>query len=726
MFSSIFALILLLLYFWYMTSFSIPKNVSQPDQSSMDPPPKALTHYIRAQGNTFKFISNSQTVWEDTLPDSYYVASNQFTIRDACYQQPNGTFVAATGLALYEHVRDDKLISRNVTFEPDANFMLHDKNPFYFSCEKGQIHQLHMCPPGQYFFDTACHIIDQCAGQKDGKKLADPYDTQRFYECHREKAISKPCPPDTYFAYDKCYDPMLVGLYCFSVTKPKILDYKTLVVCHNGKITYEVCPPGFRYFDSPKCEPEACVGKPDGSRIPLPHQVIGPLSFSPGYMECFNQKVKRTHMCPQEWDTYLSKGENLTDLPQVFDGIKCTIPELCVNVEPNDSDIVVPVHEFTKHVRNWDSSEYFDRVKGYRCEGSKRKLVSLDPGKIIYSKRLKVESACDPNTERVIVSHSHNDYFDCKTNSVKTCPANEFFDGYNCRKSIPHAFEYNGLQMFQLDSLREDNWMIPWDYGRLPSVKPCKPPDSEYLQTYNVCSHPDCVLYPWLSQIPFQVALQDGSLCTFDDQTRYIQKEETEDKYLYWAQRRVDQVDPTEKCVPGQNIQSGHFVYDKTIFATCDPKQPFVFCPSSNTDGITLIYGKQIPGRETPSYWACEPSTMNGIIPPNSTIIFLKNEVKLLRPTSGNHTDVMINNRKTTILQSGYVIKDRFILETLNEPVEVEYEYRITHPPEVAWPGQVSSFPGAFLIKALDFTRKEVQIPRYGIKDSLTAFKLGE
>lgn len=724
MFSSAFAIIFLLLYFWYMTSHSKSSDLSKPTQSSMDPVPRALTHYIRSQGNQFKFISNSKTVWEDTLPDSYQVLHNQFIMQDACYKQPNGALVAATGQSLYEHVRQDKLISQNITFEADASFTLQDKNPFYFSCQMGRIHTLHMCPSGQFFLNSACHIIDQCAGEKDGKTLADPYDTQRFYECHGEKAFSKACPPDTYFAYSKCIDPRLLGLYCYATERPKILNSKTVVICRDGKITYDVCPPGFRYFDSPKCEPEACVGQPDGSRIPLPNEQIGPLSFSPGYMECYNDKVKSTVTCPVEWDTHLSKGEDLTHLPRVFDGHDCAIPEFCVNVTPNEPDVVVPVHDFSKHVRNWVNSEYFDRVKGYKCEGSTRKRVSVEPGEMIFSKRFKVESACVGSTERVIVSDNHNDYFDCKTKSVQTCPANHFFNGHECQPSMDYPFKYDGLEMFQLDSLRKDNWMEPWEYGKILSVEPCQAPESEYLKTYNVCSHPECVKYPWLSQIQFEIALRDGTLCKFDENTRHIKKEETDDNYLYWAQRRVDEMDPEEKCTPGQNIQSGHLVFDKTIFTTCDDMQPFVFCPSSSTTGIKLVLGQPVAGKPAPSYWACVPPSMKETIPPKTKITFVENEVKQLLPASLRVTDVMINNQQIRILPGGHVEKSQFTLETLDEPVEVEYEYRITHPPEVVWPEQVSRFPGAFLIKKKDFTRLKVHINRYGIKDSVAGFKL--
>ncbi|GBN13133.1 hypothetical protein AVEN_257710-1 [Araneus ventricosus] len=252
---------------------------------------------------------------------------------------------------------------------------------------------------------------------------------------------------------------------------------------------------------------------------------------------------------------------------------------------------------------------------------------------------------------------------------------------------MSYPFKYDGLELFELDSLTEDNWIFPWDYGKEPDVTPCQAPETEYLKTYNVCSHPDCVLYPWLSQIAFEVPLRDGSLCKFDKQTRHIQKEYSDDKYLYWAQRRVDQINPNEECMPGQNIQSGNFIFDKTIYATCDEKQPFVFCPSSDTRGIQLV---SVPGRQT----------------------------------STKLTEATINGKIISLSSSGYVERGKMFLETMDEPVEVEYAYRVTHPSILGLPDQVSKFSGAFLIKRKDFTRFKVHIPRYGIKESLSAFEL--
>ncbi|GFT89726.1 uncharacterized protein TNCV_2636311 [Trichonephila clavipes] len=99
--------------------------------------------------------------------------------------------------------------------------------------------------------------------------------------------------------------------------------------------------------------------------------------------------------------------------------------------------------------------ERFDAVTGIKCKGNQRKRVALSPGQHIHPKRFKPESACNSTVSKVVVS---------------------------------------GIYLFQLDSLRSDNWMEAWDYSKIPSAQPCTDPESDYLETYNACSHPDCVL----------------------------------------------------------------------------------------------------------------------------------------------------------------------------------------------------------------------------------------
>ncbi|GFT14704.1 uncharacterized protein NPIL_137141 [Nephila pilipes] len=577
-----------------------------------------------------------------------------------------------------------------------------------------------MCPPGHFFHHTQCQPIDRCVGQPDGMRFSDPYDIHHYHECLQEKAVRHSCPPNTLFLHDQCRDTNDVSLYCQFHTEPKILDPNTLLVCRQGQAVFETCPPGFRYFDSPTCESEACVGQPNHQLVPLPKVQQGPLTYFPGYMQCQDNKVANVVVCPDSWDPYSSAGDNLTHLPQVFDGRSCTIPEFCTNVESDDPLVTVPVHEFTKHVRNWKYSDRFDAVTGIQCQGNKRKRVSMSPGERIHSKRLKPESACDGTVSKVVISNTPESYFDCNTQTVEACAPKHFFDGVDCHPLIENSHTFNGIGLFQLDSLRIDNWMGAWDYSKTPSAQPCTDPESEYLETYNVCSHPDCTMYPFLTQIPFSVKLKGGSQCTFRSTDRRLVKQPTTLPILFWAQREVEQEPTNEPCEPGQHLQTGHFVFDRTIYATCDESQPFVFCPSSDTKGIEKVEGKR---------WACEPPLLppSSIIPPNSIVIFAAHEVKNLYPTAPPPNRVGINKIYTDVPQTGLCPTSGFQLETLDQSVAVEYAHRVTYPPDVVWNedgGKVSRLGGGYLVKLQDFTKKPINLPMHNIKYAVSDFAL--
>ncbi|GFY48566.1 uncharacterized protein TNIN_18431 [Trichonephila inaurata madagascariensis] len=93
---------------------------------------------------------------------------------------------------------------------------------------------------------------------------------------------------------------------------------------------------------------------------------------------------------------------------------------------------MVPVHEFTKHVRNWKFSERFDTITGIKCKGNQRKRVVLSPGQHIHPKRFKSESTCSGTVSKVVVSDNPGAYFDCPTQKVESCPPQHFFDGVMC------------------------------------------------------------------------------------------------------------------------------------------------------------------------------------------------------------------------------------------------------------------------------------------------------
>ncbi|GFT26000.1 uncharacterized protein NPIL_16861, partial [Nephila pilipes] len=384
------------------------------------------------------------------------------------------------------------------------------------------------------------------------------------------------CPPNTLFCTDQCRDTndgesLLSVSYRTKFWIPT-LCWSVVKRCQ-GQAVFETCPPGFRYIDSPTCESEACVGQPNHQLVPLPKVQQGPLTYFPGYMQCQDNKVANVVVCPDSWDPYSSAGDNLTHLPQVFDGRFCTIPEFCTNVESDDPLVTVPVHEFTKHVRNWKYSDRFDAVTGIQCQGNKRKRVSMSPGERIHSKRLKPESACDGTVSKVVISNTPESYFDCNTQTVEACAPKHFFDGVDCHRLIENSHTFNGIGLFQLDSLRIDNWMGAWDYSKTPSAQPCTDPESEYLETYNVCSHPDCTMYPFLTQIPFSVKLKGGSQCTFRSTDRRLVKQPTTLPILFWAQREVEQEPTDEPCEPAHEV--------KNLYPTAPPP---------NRVGINKIY----------------------------------------------------------------------------------------------------------------------------------------
>lgn len=701
------AVILILLYFWYMTWSSI-QSVPQPAHQPIHAKP--VSTILTARGNHLRFEMN-HTGWETAMPDDYVLHDDKIVQQDGCHGQTDDALVPAVGQSLYRYLQRDQFIQSLQPFQSDASITLQDKRVFYFTCLGGQIHQLHKCPPGQIFQNDRCQDINLCVGQPDGTLLNDAFDLSVYYVCRRGVAIIKKCDSHEFFVNDQCMDHDLYH-YCKHDQEPRILSHDTMLICRRGHVSYETCPPGYRYFDSPKCESDACVGQPDGRRLPLPNESINSIEYAPGFMSCKANKVDRIQTCPKYWGFGVDR---LPFLPQVFNGQECVPPELCTNVVPTDPDITMPVFEFTKDVRNWKWASRFDQVTGIVCEGGARKRVAMDPGRRI-NKRLKQESACDTET-RVVVSGKTNAYYDCATQAVVNCPDNHFFNGLECKERNPHAFKYNGLDMFVMDSLSPDNWIKPWDYygNKNEIIDTCKNPDLILNTNYNVCIHPDCIHFPFLSQIDFTIGLKDGSECEYQESTREIIKIQTDKQYLFWSQRQVDDPSLEDDCTPNQNIKSGHFAFDKTIFATCDESQPFVFCPSSDTDGIDNVSKR----------WVCKAQTMAYFVPPHTKRNYIKNEAyKITREKSAS---VYINKLLIPIPEDGLDVStyDQIELETRVRGVDVHVR-RVTHPPDVAIrKGGIAHVPNtAYLMKSDGFTKKALNFPKYSVKGCVPDFLL--
>lgn len=699
----------ILLYYWYFCKFeSTP--YSQP--TSLAPPPSLPHAYtLESYGPFFMFFDADTIQWEEFIPSGFQILDGRFVALDACHQQPDGTKILATGPTLYHHLRLDTMVSPiSTTFEPNASFPLQQGNVFYFTCQQDAIGSVDMCPPGQVFEYGACQPIDACTGKKPGLLLPNVYDISSYYECTPAGARLDQCPDRHYFMHDSCHSTQNLVDYCRFNDDPRILNDVTVVRCSFQQTpTFETCPPGTALFGTLQCQSTACVGKPDGTRLALPLHTEGLFKYSPGYRECRNERVSDPHMCPSTWDPHFSQGDDLTHLPQVFDGRTCSVPSFCTNVQSDDPDVIVPVHEFTKHVRNWKRSIDFDAVTGYRCEeGRKRKKTAA--GQRI-SKKFKIESACSGGTEdKVVVSGKPEQYFDCSTQTVVTCPSNQFFDGETCRNRTTYAHKYNDIDLFKFNGLSHDGWIGSWNYEHdYEKNKTCTGSESELLSIYNVCSHPECTLYPFLIQVDFSVKLSDKHECVFE--SGKIIKRPTASTFDYWSQReRMDRSSST--CTVGNNVASGHFVVDSSLFTTCDETQPFVFCPSPLTTGIEKVNGNR--------FTCTLPDPFTGTLPPDISVKFLKNELDgVFALPSNTNPMVRVNNYAFQPVAAGgnHYTGEALHLES-TETIRLDYHQRMSYPPDIAFTkqGTSKSYPGhAYVMQTKKHTAKPVTLPKHDV-----------
>ncbi|GIY40983.1 uncharacterized protein CEXT_533431 [Caerostris extrusa] len=670
--------------YWTSNPKLLQPSSSPPNVSSS----RTLKHSLYESQNNLTFAVEGIGYWSFSIPESVTFRNSMLLPRDACHNQPDGTRVLATGKFLYDYMRRESLD----TVSEDGD----------------------------------CHPIDACTGQEAGTLLMDPFDVRAYYKCEGSNQASQRhmCPPGYWFFHDSCRPTLDVTHYCKFYNQPLRINDRLLLTCQNEQPHYVTCPTGTRLFDTTRCESEACLSQPDGTVLPMPMIREGSFTFHPGYSVCKDNRVFEKHTCPKIWDSHLSKGDNLTHLPMVFDGNRCTVPVFCENVQMRYTTDIVPVHEFTKHVKNWKFSELFDSVTGYRCENgnmrSKRKRISLPPGHSI-NKKFKVDTACNGFEKFIPVSNRPNQYYDCTKDLVETCPAPAFFDGAQCRNPIPQAHTFNSMPLFRLEPLSQDGWIEPFNYSKLNSVEPCTDPESVYLSIFNICSHPDCTLYPFVSQMKFSIKLQnDPSECVFDETTRRLMKLPLQNRYKFWSQRLVsDTIDADDDvCVPGNKIQSGNFVIDSTVYMTCDNTQPFVFCPSAQTAGIEKVGEK----------YACVPIGKSmGILEANQTIQFEPNELEKLIPQPNTNPSIRLNNGPLQQVppEGMDMVENEKLQLWTDTTLEFQYRYRVTHPPDVVLHDnrlQQSNKGGAFLMKRKDFTQKPVTMPHYTITESVSDF----
>lgn len=741
----VFSITLLLLYFWYFYCESIP-NVSEPTvplQAHRPASDRVTFSKPHNKINRFQFARNHLILWQHEFSDqeTYMIRSSGDIIqKDDCYYVPPGGKIPATGQLLYEHLKKNpNWQNQQASFQENSPYTVLSGGVFYFKCRNRQIYEVGLCPSGTVFRRSQCIPVSSCTGKPDGTLIPDPDNATHYFECKNDRQFSNYCGRDKFFYHDRCVPRDELAHFCkfHPSTNPILLDEdRTKVQCLNGKPVYTYCSPGYRFFDQEYCEPESCVGKPDGTKLPLPDRLHGDFVFSPGYTLCYADKVQNPTTCPQIWDPLLSKGDDLTHLPMVFDGRECAVPSFCDNVFARDPiRTVVPVHEFTKYVRNWDMSELYDSVTGYACDrGQKRRRVRVTPSGRI-SKRFRMEFACQPNL-KLPVSGIRERFYDCDQGQELTCPAGQFFQGSACVQIPENAFTYGNLPLFQFEPLNTESWIGAWNYAKPSSKTTCQPPESVYISLYNICSHPDCAPYDFLAMLP-DLALflprpaaaaaaasvtDEKFKCRFDETTRSLRKEPTRLRYRFWEQRvvREELDEDAEHCTPGQKLKTGNFIYDSTVYATCDETQPFLFCPSVHTDRLIRV------GSE----YACDTTRESNLIDFDDTMEpthFSEGEVKRILPVDWNGTDEfkwMAGAKQFEKLpRDGFTVDPGVkVLLQVTRPVQLELRYRVTHPPHIAFKYDDHSnerieLQGpkgkGFLIKRNDFTHKALTFPRY-------------
>lgn len=709
-------IVLLLIYFWYFTAFSLPPV----DRPSIPQPPsrtsRSFTHELKSFGTTFMHMVNGIVKWIGPIPPGYLIHQGQFHSQDPCYNIPDGTKILATGKDLYDRLRQNVVVPK-LTFEPNASLLMQDGHVFYFTCQQKKIHSLEMCPPGHIFQNGECQPIDICTGRNSGLLLPDPLRPDAYYECLSPGARHRSCPKHNYFLHNACHSTKKMVHYCRFNTEPQIIDDFTVMRCRNKRPVIDKCPPKTRLFGTFRCESSECVGKRDGTRLGMSSSTVGPFHFSPGYIECLNERAT-PHFCPSTWDNYLSEGGNLTHLPQVFDGQRCSIPSFCKNVYSSDPDVIVPVHEFTKRVKNWEQSDLFDQVSGYTCNGNVRARTNLRAGQRI-NKKFKRENACDGTVTKVIVAGFPEKYFDCSFHILVRCPPGQIFDSLTCRNPIPHAHKFKGIGLFTFTGLDHDGWLEKWHYSSVHSDKVCQEPESTFIPAYNLCSHPDCAVFPFLNQVPFPIHLKSGGYCKAANE--HIVKYPSTQSFNFWSQRLVDNPDESEPCTMGKKVESGNFVVDSSLYATCDEAQPFVFCPSPLMKGIAKVENVYTcVGKDPP---------LKGRLEAGQSIIIQKDEVKQIRALPNEQATVTFdNNPPFLVSDSGFLVNVQWQTKLYTDnPLYIEYHHRVTYPPSVAFDEQGYVNPvkdHIFLVRRKMHTKKPVQLPTHTVSSSLDNFRV--
>jgi hypothetical protein len=207
------------------------------------------------------------------------------------------------------------------------------------------------------------------------------------------------------------------------------------------------------------------------------------------------------------------------------------------------------------------------------------------------------------------------------------------------------------------------------------------------------------------------ILLQEkGYKCTFKDGS--LKKEPVDYEYNFWKQRINA---PNGNCTVGEKIHTGNFTWDQTIYATCNEDQPFVFCPSSKTEGIELVEGKRyackfprndfiIDYKLTKTPVSFQPHELFDMAGDGKAIVNKVEEE--LEPTDPPYE---FSEKKIDLSGEGLSVKLKFRYKN-TYPADVFYSYEQEKPQLYK---DFKTRTGAFLSKQKDFTTHPVNFPKH-------------
>lgn len=550
----------------------------------------AFDYDIQSTPDQLVFTTYPGKEWHVPLTSEYFWTGDQIAEKDECFGKDMGN-VPAKGKYLFDYVRHHELRDASIPQGlKKATRVYQNVDLFYFECRNGRIDKLHKCPPASTFEGTRCIDVDRCREKVDGFTYVNNKNKLQYYECQQGKSLIKSCPPKEIFEHDKCKTPDDICEMEADGFRTGLTKY-TYGECVKGRMEIHQCNDGYYVLDG-KCEYEKCFEK-DEEMVATREIKFGPFSLYPFYGTCRKGKLTDVKRCPSNWDT---SGANvdIVNLPKVFVNGQCVEPKLCENVQLRDPDAVIPAYHYAKHLATWPNAVYFDRTRGYKCNPNLQP-VQVPHGSLINN--YKITKACELGK---IPTNDPNVYYDCTTAQTHTCPYDHFFDGTDCKRKNSLAFRFNNhLDVFQFDGLGSNNWMkARFTSSILPSNKICESNETLITQM-DACVHVECTPYLFIRELQRSIKLDDQHQCTWSN-GKIIKETYNNPKKLkldFWKQKLLND-DTLKYCAEGERVETGNFVLDSTLFATCKANQPFVFCPSNATVGIQKVT----------NYYACRPN----------------------------------------------------------------------------------------------------------------------